>query len=95
VALDDHIHTFAQQGASNISEGELVMIGIDRVLVGRESLFMNLEVIYDPVSPMLKRTKAVVPQTENSPITTSGASTASSSVRWFSLQRPAAGGGAA
>jgi hypothetical protein len=56
---------------------------------------MNLEVIYDSVAPVSKRTKAVVPQTKNSPITISGASTASSSVRWFSLPRPAAGGGAA
>jgi hypothetical protein len=72
--------------------GELVMIGNDRVVVGRESLFMNLEVMYDLVAPVSKRTKALVPQTKNSPIMTSGAS---SSVRWFSLPRPAAGGGAA
>jgi hypothetical protein len=72
-----------------------MMIGIDRVVVGRESLFTNLEVIYDPVAPVSKRTKVVVPQTKNSPITTSGVSAASSSVRWFSLPRPAAGGGAA
>jgi hypothetical protein len=71
------------------------MIGIDRVVVRKESLFTNLEVIYDPVAPVSKRTKAVVPQTKNSPITTSGASAASSSVRWFSLSRPAAGGGGA
>jgi hypothetical protein len=75
--------------------GELVMIGVDRVVVGRESLFTNQEVIYDPVTPVSKRTKAVVPQTKNSPTTTSGASVASSSVRWFSLPRPADGGGAA
>jgi hypothetical protein len=75
--------------------GELVMIGVDRVVVGRESLFTNLEVIYDPVAPVSNRTKAVVPQTKNSPITTSGASAASSSVRWFSLPRPAVSGGAA
>jgi hypothetical protein len=71
------------------------MIGIDRGVVGRESLFTNLEVIYDPVAPVSKRTKAVVPQTKNSPITTLGASAASSSVRWFSLPRPAGSGGAA
>jgi hypothetical protein len=59
--------------------GELVMIGIDRVVVGRESLFTNLEVIYDPVAPMSKRTEAVAPQTKKSLITTSGASAASSS----------------
>jgi hypothetical protein len=70
--------------------GELVMIGIDRVVVGRESLFTNLEVTYDPVAPVSKRTKAVVPQSKNSPITTSGALAASSSVRWFSLPRPGA-----
>jgi hypothetical protein len=74
---------------------ELVMIGVDQVVVGRECLFMNLEVIYDPVAPVLKRTKAVVPQTKNSPITTSGASAASFSVRWFNLPRPAVDGGAA
>jgi hypothetical protein len=28
--------------------GELVIMGIDRVVVGRESLFTNLEVTYDP-----------------------------------------------
>jgi hypothetical protein len=71
------------------------MIGIDRVVVGWESLFTNLEVIYDPVTLVLKRTKVVVPQTKNLPIMTSGASAASSSVRWFSLPRPAGGGGAA
>jgi hypothetical protein len=71
------------------------MIGNDRVVVGRETLFTNLEVIYDPVAPVSKRTKALVPQTKNSPITTLGASAASSSVRWFSLPRPAVGGGAA
>jgi hypothetical protein len=71
-----------------------VIIGIDRVVVGRESFFTNLEVIYDPVAPVSKRTKAVVPQPKNSPITTSGASAASSSVRWFSLLRSAVGGGA-
>jgi hypothetical protein len=75
--------------------GELVMIGIDWVVVGRESLFTNLEVIYDPIAPVSKRTKAVVPQTKNSLITTSGALVASSSMRWFSLPRPAIGGGAA
>jgi hypothetical protein len=75
--------------------GELVMIGIDRVVVGRESLFTNLEVIYDPIAPVLKKTKAVVPQTKNSLITMSGASAASSSVRWFSLPRSTVGGGAA
>jgi hypothetical protein len=75
--------------------GELVTIGIDRVVVGRESLFRNLEVIYDLVAPVSKRTKALVPQTKNSLIRMSGASTASSSVRWFSLPRPTAGGGAA
>jgi hypothetical protein len=64
------------------------MIGIVRVVVGRESLFTNLEVIYDPVAPVSKRTKAVVPQTKNSPITTSGASTTSSSVRWFNCDNP-------
>jgi hypothetical protein len=42
-----------------------------------------------------KRTKAIVPETKNSPITTSGASAASSSVRWFSLPRPTTGGGVA
>jgi hypothetical protein len=72
---------------------ELVMIGVDRVVAGRESLFTNLEVIYDPDVPVSKRTKAVVPQTKNSPIATSGAS-AASSVRWFSLPRPVVGGGA-
>jgi hypothetical protein len=36
-----------------------------------------------------------VPQTKNSLITTSGASAASTSVRWFSLPWPAVGGGAA
>jgi hypothetical protein len=36
------------------------MIGIDRVVVGRESLFTNLEVMYDPVAPVSKRTKEVV-----------------------------------
>jgi hypothetical protein len=60
---------------------ELMMIGINRVVVGRGSLLMNLEVIYDPVAPVSKRTKAVVPQTKNSPIMMSGASAASSSVR--------------
>jgi hypothetical protein len=75
--------------------GELMTIGIDRVVVGRESLFTNLEVTYDRVSPVSKRTKVVVPQTKNSPVTTSGASAASSSGRWFSLPRPAVGGGAA
>jgi hypothetical protein len=70
--------------------GELVIMGIDRVVVVRESLFTNREVTYDPVAQVSKRTKAVVPQTKNSPITTSGASAASSSVRWFSLPRPAA-----
>jgi hypothetical protein len=73
---------------------ELVIMGIDRVVVGRESLFTNLEVTYDPVALVSKRTKAVVPQTKNSPITTSGASAASSSVRWFCLPRLAAAGGA-
>jgi hypothetical protein len=72
-----------------------VIMGIVRVVVGRESLFRNREVIYDPVAPMSKTTRAEVPQTENLPITTSGASAASSSVRWFSLPRPAAGDGAA
>jgi hypothetical protein len=72
-----------------------MIMGIDRVVVGRESLFMNREVIYDPVAPVSKRTRAEVPQTKNLPITTSGASAASSLVRWFSLPRPAAGGGAA
>jgi hypothetical protein len=71
------------------------MIGIDRVVVGSERLFTNLEVIYDSVAPVSKRTKAVVPQMKNSPITTSGASAASSSVRWLSFQRPAVDGGAA
>jgi hypothetical protein len=75
--------------------GELVIMGIDRVVVGRESLFTNLEVTNDPVAPVLKRTKAVVPQTKNSLIRRSGASAASSSVRWFNLARPAVGGGAA
>jgi hypothetical protein len=75
--------------------GKLLMIGIDRVVVGRESLFMNLEVTYNLVAPMSKRTQVVVPQTKNSPITTSGVSAASSSVRWFSLPRLTAGGGAA
>jgi hypothetical protein len=75
--------------------GELVMIGIDRVVVGRKSLFTNLEVIYDSVALVSKRTKVVVPQTKNLLITTLGASTASSSVRWFSLPRPAVGGDAA
>jgi hypothetical protein len=60
--------------------GELVIMGIVRVVVGRESLFMNREVIYDPVAPVSKRTRAEVPPTKNLPITTSGASTASSSV---------------
>jgi hypothetical protein len=41
--------------------GELVMIGHERVVVGRESLFTNLEVIYDPVALVTKRTKAVLP----------------------------------
>jgi hypothetical protein len=50
--------------------GELVTIGIDRVVVGRESLFTNLEVIYDLVAPVSKKTKALVPQTKNSLITT-------------------------
>jgi hypothetical protein len=71
------------------------MIGIDRVVVGRESLFMDLEVIYDPVAPVSKRTKALVPQTKNSLVTTSGASATSSSVKWFSLPRLVVGGGAA
>jgi hypothetical protein len=71
------------------------MIGIDRVVVGRESLFTNLEVIYDLVAPVSKRTKAVVPQTKNKPITTSGASAAYFSVRWFSLPQPAVDGCAA
>jgi hypothetical protein len=71
------------------------MIGSDRVIVGRESLFTNLEVIYDLVAPVSKRTKVVVPQTKNSSITMSGALVASSSVRWFSLPRPAVDGGAA
>jgi hypothetical protein len=75
--------------------GEPVMMGIDRVVVGRESSFTNLEVTYDPVALVSKRTKAVVPQTKNSLITMSGASAASSSVRWLSLPQPAAGGGAA
>jgi hypothetical protein len=44
--------------------GELVMIEIDQVVVGRESLFTNLEVIYDSIAPVLKRTKAIVPQTK-------------------------------
>jgi hypothetical protein len=74
--------------------GELVIMEIDRVVVGRESLFTNLEVTYDPVAPMSKRTKAVVPQTKYSPITTSGASAAYSSMRWFSLPRLAADSGA-
>jgi hypothetical protein len=64
------------------------------VVVERERLFTNLEVIYDPVAPVSKRTKALVPQTKNSLITTSGVSIASSLVRWFSLPQPAAGGGA-
>jgi hypothetical protein len=72
-----------------------MMIGIDWVVVGRESLFTNLEVIYDSVAPVSKRIKAVVPQTKNSPIMTSRASAASSSVRWFNLPRLAVGGGAA
>jgi hypothetical protein len=72
-----------------------MMIGIDRVVVGTESFFTNLEVIYDPVALVSKRTKALVPQTINSPIMTSGASATSSSMRWFRLPRPAAGGGAA
>jgi hypothetical protein len=95
--MDVYIHSFAQQGAPDISElsGELVIMGLDRVVVGRESLFTNQEVIYDLIAPVSKRTKAVVPQTKNSSITTSGASAASSSVRWFSLPWPAAGGGAA
>jgi hypothetical protein len=59
-----------------------VIIGSEWVVVGRESLFTNLEVIYDPVALVSKRTKAVVPQTKNSPIMTSGASASSSSVRW-------------
>jgi hypothetical protein len=67
------------------------MMGIGRVVVGRESLFTNLEVTYDLVAQVSKRTKAVVPRNKNSPITTSGASAASSSVRWISLPRPAAG----
>jgi hypothetical protein len=71
------------------------MIGIDRVVVRRENLFTNLEVIYDPVALVSKRTKAVVPHTKNSPITMSGASAASSLVRWFNLPRPAVGSGAA
>jgi hypothetical protein len=71
------------------------MIGNDRVVVGRESLFMNLEVMYDPVAAVSKRTKELVPKTKNSPITMSGASAASSSVRWFSLPQLALGGGAA
>jgi hypothetical protein len=70
-------------------------MGIDRVVVGRESLFTNREVTYDPVALVSKRTRAEVPQTKNLTITTSGASAASSSVRWSSLPRPAAGGGAA
>jgi hypothetical protein len=70
-------------------------MGIDQVVVGRESLFTNREVIYDSVAPVSKRTRAEVPQTKNLPITTSGASAAFSSVRWFSLPRPTAGGGAA
>jgi hypothetical protein len=70
-------------------------MGIDRVAVGRESLLTNREVIYDPVAPVSKRTRAEVPQTKNLPITMSGAFAASSSVRWFSLPRLAAGGGAA
>jgi hypothetical protein len=61
--------------------GELVMIGTVRVVVGRESLFTNLEIIYDLMAPVSKRTKALVPQTKNSSITTLGASAASSSVR--------------
>jgi hypothetical protein len=76
------------------SRGELVMIGIDRVVVGRESLFTNIEVIDDPVAPVSKRTEAVVPQIENSLIVMSGESAASSSVRWLSLPRPAVGSGA-
>jgi hypothetical protein len=95
VALNVYIHTLAQQGASDIPSGELMIMGIDQVVVGRESLFTNRDVTYDPVAPVSKRTKAVVPQTKNLPITTSGASAASSSVRWFNLPRPAAGGGAA
>jgi hypothetical protein len=71
------------------------MIGNIRVVVGRESLFMNLEVMYDLVAPISKRTKALLLQTKNSSITTSGALAASSSVRWFSLPRPAGSGGAA
>jgi hypothetical protein len=75
--------------------GELVMIGIDRVVVGRESLFTNLEVIYDLVAPMSKRTKAVAPQTKK--ITDHDVRSVSSLllVRWFSLPRPAVSGGAA
>jgi hypothetical protein len=75
--------------------GELMMIEFDQVVVGRESLFTNLEVIYDPVAPVSKRTKAVVPETKNSTITTTRASAASSSVRWFSLPRAAVCSGAA
>jgi hypothetical protein len=75
--------------------GELVMIGIERVVVERERLFMNLQVIYDPVAPISKRTKVVVPQTKNTSITTLGASATSSSLRWFSLPWSAVGGGAA
>jgi hypothetical protein len=36
--------------------GGLVMIGHEWVIVGRESLFTNLEVIYDSVAPVSKRT---------------------------------------
>jgi hypothetical protein len=75
--------------------GELVMIGIDRVVFGRESFFTNLDVIYDPVAPVSKRTNEVVPQTKNSLITTLGASAASSSMRWFSLPQLVVGGGVA
>jgi hypothetical protein len=71
------------------------MIGIDWVVVGRDSLLANLRVIYNPVAPMSMRTKAVVAQNKNSPISMSGASATSSSVRWFSLPRPAVGDGAA
>jgi hypothetical protein len=73
------------------AEGDLVW----KALLPRESLLTNRDVIYDQVAPVSKRTRAEVPQTKNLLITTSGASAASSSVRWFNLPRPAAGGGAA
>jgi hypothetical protein len=36
-----------------------MIMGIDRVVVGRESLFTNREVAYDPVAPVSKRTKQI------------------------------------